>query len=33
MARLETAAPMEQFVAPDKAKLIKAVHEVMDGKG
>jgi len=25
--------PMEQFVAPDKAKLIKAVHEVMDGKG
>ena len=24
--------PMEQFVAPDKAKLIKAVHEVMDGR-
>ncbi len=25
--------PMEQFVAPDKAKLISAVHQVMDGKG
>ncbi len=24
--------PMEQFVAPDKAKLISAVREVMDGK-
>ena len=25
--------PMEQFVAPDKAKLTAAVYEVMDGKG
>jgi pyruvate dehydrogenase E1 component beta subunit len=25
--------PMEQFVAPDKAKLMAAVYDVMDGKG